>query len=63
MNVPQENRPVAFIKVNIKHHPHSVKDIAAWLHKQADYLVEHQTKISNSFTARMFYDPRPRKKK
>jgi hypothetical protein len=53
MNIPEEDRPVAFLRVCMKRHS-TVKQIAAWLRKQADYIEAHETECSKYLTTRLF---------
>lgn len=60
MNIPEEDRPIAILKMNIKKRPWAVPQVTAWLRKTADYIDEHQTNCSNHLTTRLFA-VRPRK--
>jgi formyltetrahydrofolate hydrolase len=50
----QEDRPIAVLKINTQKHPGAVKEIAAWLRKQADYIVKHETENSQHLRLRLF---------
>lgn len=49
-------KPAAFLKINLHHNPANMAKVASWLHEQADYLVKHQSELSNKFLARFFVD-------
>ena len=54
MSVPEMDRPIAILKINTSKHPGAVKEIAAWLRKQADYIVKHEKENSQHLTCRLF---------
>jgi hypothetical protein len=53
MNIPEEDRPIAYLRIAMRR-PGSVKQVAVWLRKQADYIEAHETKCSKYLTLRLF---------
>lgn len=54
MNIPECDRAIAILKINTQKRPDAAKEIAAWLRKQADYIVKHEKKNSQHLTCRLF---------
>jgi hypothetical protein len=48
------DHPIAVLKINTQKIPGAVKEIAEWLRKQADYIVEHETENSQHLRLRLF---------
>jgi hypothetical protein len=53
MNIPEDDRPIAYLRIGMKHHG-AVKQIATWLRDQADYIEAHETECSKYLTLRLF---------
>lgn len=60
MNIPECDRPIAVLKLNTHKRPGAVKEIAAWLRKQADYIVEHEPECGSYLRCRLFASERGR---
>jgi hypothetical protein len=54
MNIPEMDRPICTVKVNTYKRPGAAREIAAWLRKQADYIVKHEKKNSQHLSLRLF---------